>query len=233
MEWLNVDVTGLWWGKCLKGLICTKKLRQRLVSRLLNTGSRCCWEAILLYSSFLIYHSENSCPLRNISNNNLLVYYRANTKVWITQTLFEDWFFNWFILSAQHYCLKMEVPCKTFLLLDNAPGHPKYLDDLHPDVQVAYLSKNTTGVLPANGSGRYSYVRSVLLTHDFLQVELSVDFISTSRTNSGVSRLFITGSKNKYLNLKYTIYLYTLHIVYCQEKKQITKQTAMADFIFN
>lgn len=38
-------------------------------------------------------------------------------------------------------------------MLDSAPGHPQHLDDLHPDVKIVYLPKNTTAMLHSMDQG--------------------------------------------------------------------------------
>jgi hypothetical protein len=44
------------------------------------------------------------------------------------------------------YC-KENIPFKIILLLDYAPGHPRTLDDLNPNVRVIFLPPNTTSLL--------------------------------------------------------------------------------------
>ncbi|XP_018419693.1 PREDICTED: tigger transposable element-derived protein 1-like [Nanorana parkeri] len=115
----------------------------------------------------LIYRSENPRALKNVSMHTLPVYYRANNKAWLTQALFGDWFNNCFTPSVKHYCLKKGVPFKIILLLDNAPGHPQHLDDLHPDVKAVYLPKNTTAILQPMDQGAIATFKAYYLRTTF------------------------------------------------------------------
>ncbi|XP_059580411.1 tigger transposable element-derived protein 1-like [Alligator mississippiensis] len=152
----NVDETGLFWKKMpersyihkeAKAMPGFKAFKDRVM--LLLGGN----VAGFKLKPFLIHRSENPRALKQVSKHTLPVYYRANSKPWMTQALFEDWFINCFIPSVKHYCLEKGVPFKIILLLDNAPGHPQHLDDLHPDVKVVYLPKNTTAILQPMDQG--------------------------------------------------------------------------------
>ncbi|XP_028659019.1 tigger transposable element-derived protein 1-like [Erpetoichthys calabaricus] len=168
----SVDEIGLWWKKMpersymhkeAKAMPGFKAFKDRIT--LLLGGNAAGFKLKL----FLVYHSENPRALKNVSKNSLPVYYRANKKAWMTQPLFEDWFLNCFIPSVQHYCLKMGVPFKIILLLDNASGHPRHLDDLHPDVKVVYLPKNTTAVLRPMDQGAITTFKAFYLRTTFSQ----------------------------------------------------------------
>ena len=72
----------------------------------------------------LVYHSENPRALKNIPNCSLPVVWKSNPKAWVTQAIFQDWFFHQFILEVEKYCLEKDVPFNILLLLDGVPGHP-------------------------------------------------------------------------------------------------------------
>ncbi|KAM6452654.1 tigger transposable element-derived protein 1-like isoform 3-T3 [Liasis olivaceus] len=112
---------------------------------------------------FLIHKSENPCAFKNIGEHTLPIYYRSNRKAWMTQVLFEDWFMNCFIPQVKEYCLQNRIPFKILLLLDNAPGHPPHLDDLHPDVKVVYLPQNTTPFLQPMDQGAVATFKAYYL----------------------------------------------------------------------
>ena len=82
----------------------------------------------------LIYRSKNPRAPKKVNKHTLPVYYRFNTKAWMTQALFEDWYANCFIPQVRQYLLEKGLPFKVLLCLDNAPGHPQHIDDLHQDV---------------------------------------------------------------------------------------------------
>ncbi|XP_053561440.1 tigger transposable element-derived protein 1-like [Bombina bombina] len=64
-----------------------------------------------------IYRFQNPRALKNYVKTRLPVHWRANKKAWI------------------------------LLLVDNAPGHPRTLDELNPNIRVEFLPPNTTSLL--------------------------------------------------------------------------------------
>jgi len=150
----NVDETGLFWkrmptrtyihkeAKSMPGL---KAFKDRLT--LLLGGNI----AGFKLKPFLIYHSENPRAFKNVNKHTLPVYFRSNAKAWMTQALFEDWFLNCFIPQVREYCLERGIPFKILLILDNAPGHPPHLADLHPDVKVVFFAAKHDSTYPAYG----------------------------------------------------------------------------------
>lgn len=85
----------------------------------------------------------------------------------MTQALFDDWLINCFIPSVKHYCQQKGVPFKVILLLDNVLGHPQHLDDLHLDVKVVYLPKNTTAILQPVDQGAIATLKAYYLHTTF------------------------------------------------------------------
>lgn len=166
----NVDETGLFWKKMpersyihkeAKTMPGFKAFKDR-VTLLLGgnvTGFK--------LKPLLIYRSENPRALSRVRKNTLPVYYRANNKAWMTQALFEDWFTHCFIPSVKHYCQEKGIPFKIILLLDNAPGHPQYLDGLNPDVKIVYLPKNTTSILQPMDQGAIATFKAYYLRTTF------------------------------------------------------------------
>ena len=94
----------------------------------------------------LVYHSENPRALKNIAKGSLPVVWKSNPKAWVTQAIFQDWFFHHFILEVEKYCLEKDIPFNILLLLNNTLGHPpkSFMDDFHPSV---YLPPNTMSVI--------------------------------------------------------------------------------------
>ncbi|XP_068605023.1 tigger transposable element-derived protein 1-like [Brachionichthys hirsutus] len=91
---------------------------------------------------FVIYHTETPRALRDVNKHTLPVHFRSNHRARMTQELFEDWFVNCFIPPVREYCLGRGVPFRVLLLLDDAPGHPPNLTDLHRDVKVVFMPPN-------------------------------------------------------------------------------------------
>ena len=93
----------------------------------------------------------------------------------MTQALFEDWFINCFIPQVKEYCLEKRIPFKILLILDNAPGHPPHLADLHPDVKVFFLPPNTTSILQPMDQGAIAAFKAIYLRTTFLQAIDAID----------------------------------------------------------
>jgi hypothetical protein len=118
---------------------------------------------------FLIYHSENPRAFKNVSKHTLPVDYRHNKKAWMTSTLFEDWFLNCFIPQARECCRQNNIPFKILLILDDAPGHPQHIRDMHPDVKVVYLPMNTTTLIQPMDQGAIAAFKAHYLRQTFAQ----------------------------------------------------------------
>ena len=168
----NVDETGLFWKRMPKRSYIHKEaktmpgfkaFKDRLT--LLLGGN----VAGFKLKPFLIYHSENPRAFKNINRHTLPVYFRANKKAWMTQVFFEDWFSNCFIPQVQEYCSERGIPFKILLVLDNAPGHPTHLADVHPDVKIVFLPPNTTPLIQPMDQGSIATFKANYLKNTFAQ----------------------------------------------------------------
>ncbi|XP_066978939.1 tigger transposable element-derived protein 1-like [Macrobrachium rosenbergii] len=61
--------------------------------------------------------------------------------------VFEDWFNDHFVSAVERYCASKGLPFKVLLVLDNVPGHPPNLSNMHPNVKVVYLPPITTSLI--------------------------------------------------------------------------------------
>lgn len=174
----NVDETGLQWKRMpnrtyihqeAKRMPGFKAFKDRLT--LLLGGNA----AGFKLKPFLIYHSENPRAFKHINKHTLPVYYRSNPKAWMTQALFEDWFMNCFIPQAREYCAERGIPFKILLVMDNAPGHPPHLDDLHHDVRVVFMPPNTTALIQPMDQGAISAFKAHYLRTTFAQAIEAID----------------------------------------------------------
>lgn len=57
-------------------------------------GGNVAWHEL---KKIFVCQSQNSHALKNVNKHTLPVFYWANSKAWMTQALFEDWFINCFI----------------------------------------------------------------------------------------------------------------------------------------
>nr|XP_006132847.1 tigger transposable element-derived protein 1-like isoform X1 [Pelodiscus sinensis]XP_006132848.1 tigger transposable element-derived protein 1-like isoform X2 [Pelodiscus sinensis]XP_006132849.1 tigger transposable element-derived protein 1-like isoform X3 [Pelodiscus sinensis] len=83
--------------------------------------------------------------------------------------MFAEWFLNHFVLAVERYCLGKNIPFKILLLLDNAPGHPNTLDDMHPNVKVVFLPPNTTSLIQPMDQGVIASFKAYYLRRTFSQ----------------------------------------------------------------
>ncbi|KAI5626234.1 hypothetical protein C0J50_14224 [Silurus asotus] len=174
----NVDETGLFWKRMpactyihkeAQSMPGFKAYKDRLT--LLLGGN----VAGFKLKPFLIYHSENPRAFKNVNKHTLPVYFRSQRKAWMTQGLFEDWFMNCFIPQVREYCLKKDIPFKILMLLDNAPGHPPHIGDLHPDVKIVFLPPNTTPLIQPMDQGSIATFRANYLQTTFAQAVSAMD----------------------------------------------------------
>lgn len=91
----------------------------------------------------LVYQTENPKSLKGKDKKLLPVIWKANKKAWVTALIFKDWFTSYFVPAVKHYYGVNNLPFKALLILDNAPGHPKSLQNLYPEINVVFLPPNT------------------------------------------------------------------------------------------
>uniref|UniRef100_K7GEK8 HTH CENPB-type domain-containing protein n=1 Tax=Pelodiscus sinensis TaxID=13735 RepID=K7GEK8_PELSI len=161
----NVDETGLFWKKMpehtyihreAKTMLGYKAFKYRLTVLLGGNVSGYTLKPVL------IYRSENPRAFKNISKATC-----ANKRAWMTLTLFEDWFMNCFIPEVKSYFLEKGIPFQIFLILDNAPGHPQYLNDFHSDMKVVFLPPNNTSILQLMDQGAIAAFKAYYLRNTF------------------------------------------------------------------
>lgn len=85
----------------------------------------------------LVYLSENLHALKGCPKPNLPVVWHSYKGVWVTTSLFQEWFVH-FWPAVERYYAQYSLLYKALLILDSAPGHPGSLDDLWEHVCVGY-----------------------------------------------------------------------------------------------
>ena len=101
----------------------------------------------------LVYRANNPRALKNCDKEQLPVVWRSNKKAWVTKTEFLDWFQNIFIPFVERYNKNQNLDNKALLILDNAPGHIRIIDDLCEHVKIMFLPPNTTSVVQPMDQG--------------------------------------------------------------------------------
>nr|XP_012146667.1 PREDICTED: tigger transposable element-derived protein 1-like [Megachile rotundata] len=92
----------------------------------------------------LVYQAENPRALKGKNKELLPVIWKSNKNAWITTLIFKDWITQHFVPTVKQYCENNNLQFKTLLILDNALGHPKSLQNLYPEINVVFLPPNTT-----------------------------------------------------------------------------------------
>ncbi|XP_026482715.1 tigger transposable element-derived protein 1-like [Ctenocephalides felis] len=169
----NVDETGLFWKKMPsrtfisqeeKSMPGFKAAKDRLT---LLLGSNV--EGDLKLKPLLVYRSENPRALKNYVKSTLPVIWKANPKAWVTSIVFEEWFTKHFIPEVKQYCSNNNLAYKALLILDNAPGHPVRIADIHPQIKVVFLPPNTTSLLQPMDQGVIASFKAYYLRRTFSQ----------------------------------------------------------------
>ena len=130
--------------------------------------------------SLLVYYSETPRALKNIDKGSLPVVWKGNPKAWVTQAIFQDWFFNYFIPEVEKYFLEKGIPFNSLLLLDNALGHLPFMGDFHPNVKVVHLPPNTTSLIQPMDQGVIATFKKYYLCHTFHQAVKASDESGTT-----------------------------------------------------
>ncbi|XP_069161518.1 tigger transposable element-derived protein 1-like [Procambarus clarkii] len=153
----NCDETGLFWKKLTKRTYITqeeqslpghKPMKDRLTLVLCANASGDC-----KVKPLLVYHSENPRVFKafKVHKTRLNVMWRSNKRSWVTQIFFSEWVNDVFGTTVRNYLVDKQLPLKALLVLDNAPAHPRQLqDDLFPENQfitIKFLPPNTTPLL--------------------------------------------------------------------------------------
>nr|XP_012151876.1 PREDICTED: tigger transposable element-derived protein 1-like [Megachile rotundata] len=165
----NADESGLFWKKMPERTYLAKAHKSasgHKAAKSRITVFFCCnASGDHVMKPLVINKSKTPRSFKGIKINNLPVYWMANKKAWVTATLFNEWFHNFFVPDVKRYLSKKGLPFKTLLLIDNAPGHPQDLH--HENVQVVFLPKNTTSLLQPLDQGIISPFKAQYIKRTF------------------------------------------------------------------
>uniref|UniRef100_A0A2A4JVK0 HTH CENPB-type domain-containing protein n=1 Tax=Heliothis virescens TaxID=7102 RepID=A0A2A4JVK0_HELVI len=153
----NADETGLFWKRMPNKIFISKSeksapgfkaAKDRVTLLLCSNASGDC-----VIKPLMLYRCLNPRALQNQNKDNLPVFWRADKKAWVTSAVFCDWFRNCFVPEVETYLKSKNLDFKAVLVLDNAPGHPRELGTMHPNIKVTFLPPNTTALLQPMDQG--------------------------------------------------------------------------------
>lgn len=191
----NADETGLFWKKMPNRTFLSKsertapgfKVAKDRVSLLLcaNASGDC------KIKPMMIYRSQNPRALKGKNKEQLPIFWRANSKAWVTSALFQDWFQSCFINEVKTYLASQNLAFKVLLLIDNAPGHPSSLIGISPNVEVVFLPPNTTSLIQPLDQGVIAAFKAYYTRHSFKRILNSIECNSEETITSSWKKFTI------------------------------------------
>lgn len=191
----NADETGLFWKKMPNRTFLSKsertapgfKVAKDRVSLLLcaNASGDC------KIKPMMIYRSQNPRALKGKNKEQLPIFWRANSKAWVTSALFQDWFQSCFINEVKTYLASQNLAFKVLLLIDNAPGHPSSLIGTSPNVEVFFLPPNTTSLIQPLDQGVIAAFKAYYTRHSFKRILNSIECNSEETITSSWKKFTI------------------------------------------
>ena len=169
---LNVDENSLFWKwmpqktfirKEAKSISGFKAFKDRITLLLWGNVADC------KLNPFLIWCNENPKSFKHMNKHTLPVYYRSNKRSWMTQLLFQDVLLNCYDSEMEKYYLVNNTLFKMLLILDNAPGYPSFIGDLHSDIRVVFLPPHTTSLIQLMDEGVSATFKAHYLRRTFAQ----------------------------------------------------------------
>ncbi|XP_070368898.1 activity-dependent neuroprotector homeobox protein 2 isoform X3 [Equus asinus] len=168
----NMDETSLFWKRMPEGTFIHKEAKSVLGFKAFKDKITVLVGANVAgykLKPFVIWHSENPRAFKHISKHTLPVYYRSNKKSWMTQLLFQDALLNCYASEIETYCWENNIPFKILLIIANAPGHPPFVGDLHPNIKAVFFPPNTTSLIQPMDQGIIAAFKAYYLRRTFAQ----------------------------------------------------------------
>jgi len=93
----------------------------------------------------------------------------------MTAALFKDWAENCCVPELKTYCRTQNIDFKMLILVDNAPSHPIYLDEISANVKFIFMPPNTTSIIQPMDQGVISNFKCYYLRRTFSHLLESTD----------------------------------------------------------
>ena len=77
--------------------------------------------------------------------------------------------------EMEKYCLENNIPFKILLILDNAPRHPPFIGDFHPNIKAAFLPPYTTPLIKPMDQGVTAAFKAYYLRRTFAQATAATE----------------------------------------------------------
>lgn len=113
----------------------------------------------------MIWHSEQP----GSPSINSAIYYKGSEKSGRPQLFFQDALLNCYTSEMEKYCVENNIPFQILLFVGNAPGHPPFIGDRHPNNKVVFLPPVTTSLIQPMGHGVITACKASCLWNAFAQ----------------------------------------------------------------
>lgn len=94
---------------------------------------------------FVLWHRENPRAFKRLLRTRCQCC-RSSKKARAAQPLFPGALRKCCVSKTEGCCLEKNTLLKILLIVDNAPGHPQFIGDVHPNLRVGSLSPVDRGV---------------------------------------------------------------------------------------
>lgn len=88
----------------------------------------------------------------------------------MTAALFNDWVEEGCIPEIKKYCSEKNIDFRGLVLVDNAPGHPMYVNEISEQVQFVFLPPKTTSLIQPMDQGVISIFKAYYLRRTIQQL---------------------------------------------------------------